>query len=150
MNWESHTKGPAMSSISCKMICFRHGAIQGSSITPPGVAMIRHAWPCRLRSNTTPREVDKDIDIILITNTASDWWAAIAAVDELLVYHGWGGCSLSARGIGEMAAEFATGPNCSRPNFNIQGFSRTRGKSVTESKLYSVLCSPSAGRSSTI
>ena len=56
------------------------------------------------------QEVDKDIDILLIANTAADWWATIVALEELLVSNGWQGCALSARDSGDMATELAARP----------------------------------------
>ena len=57
------------------------------------------------------QEVDKDIDILLVANTAADWWATIVALEQLLVSNGWQGCALSARDSGDMATEFAARPS---------------------------------------
>lgn len=57
------------------------------------------------------QEVDKDIDILLVADTAADWWATIVALEQLLVSNGWQGCALSARDSGDIATEWAARPS---------------------------------------
>lgn len=80
---------------------------------PPRYVLTGGTLPALLRHGTGAREidgvldfVDKDIDILLVANTAADWWATIVALEQLLVSNGWQGCALSARDSGDMATEF--------------------------------------------
>ena len=71
------------------------------------LALLRHGTAARKLGG--PRGVvdfvDKDIDMLVITDNAADWWATIVFVDEALRSNGWQGCSLSVRDSRTMLSE---------------------------------------------
>ena len=70
------------------------------------LALLRHGTAARkLGPHGVVDFVDKDIDMLVITDNAADWWAAIVFVDEALRSNGWQGCSLSVRDSRTMLSE---------------------------------------------
>eukprot|EP00930_Biecheleria_cincta_P038541 TRINITY_DN26470_c0_g1_i2.p1 TRINITY_DN26470_c0_g1~~TRINITY_DN26470_c0_g1_i2.p1 ORF type:complete len:611 (-),score=73.85 TRINITY_DN26470_c0_g1_i2:75-1907(-) len=41
--------------------------------------------------------VDKDIDVLILADSASDWWDCILAIQSFLMSNGWAGCSHAIR-----------------------------------------------------
>lgn len=68
------------------------------------LALLRHGTAARDIEGVEDF-VDKDIDVMVLADSATEWWETIVVLDEILRSHGWQGCSVTVRDARTMQSE---------------------------------------------